>query len=152
MEPKIIRKEGFTLAGLAHRGRVDAAKVEALWGRFFTRVGELRGVIEPEVAYGVMANYDEATEEFDYIASMQVAGADDLPAGFVATPFPPCDWAVFTTTMPEMAQAYAYIYGTWLPGAGYQHGPAAEFEKYGPAFDPAKPESPVDIYVPVVKA
>jgi AraC family transcriptional regulator len=152
MEPKIIRKEGFTLAGLAHRGTTDAGKIGELWGKFFARVGELQGVIDPEVAYGVMRDFDEASGEYDYIAAVRVASGENLPAGFVAAPIPPCAWAVFTSTIPDMAQDYPYIYGTWLPASGYQHGPAPEFELYGPEFDPSKPESPVDIYVPVVKA
>lgn len=152
MEPKIISREAFTVAGLVHRGVVDADKIGELWGRFFSRCGELPGIIAPDVAYGVMANYDEASGEFDYIAGVEVASGDALPTGFVAAPFPAVEWAVFTTTIPEMGQAYPYIYGTWLPGSGYQHGPAAEFELYGPTFDPGKPESPVDIWIPVVKA
>lgn len=152
MEPKIIRKQGFTLAGLAYRGTTDSQKISELWGKFFARIGELQGVIEPNVAYGVMANFDEASGEYDYIAAAQVASGDNLPSGFVATPIPPCEWAVFTTTIPRMGQDYPIIYGTWLPQSGYQHGPAPEFELYGPEFDPAKPDSPVEIWVPVVKA
>jgi AraC family transcriptional regulator len=152
MEPKIITKEAFTVAGLTHRGVVDGEKLSELWGKFFARMGELQGVVEPEVAYGVMANWDEATNEFDYIAAVRVADGDNLPAGFVGVPLPVSEWAVFTTTLPEMGQTYPYIYSTWLPGSGYQHGPAPEFERYGPEFDPSKPESPVDIYIPIVKA
>ena len=152
MEPKIITQDAFTVAGLAHRGTTDANKISELWGKFFARVGELRGVVEAEVAYGVMANLDEASGEYDYIAAMRVTDRGNLPAGFVAVDFPPCQWAVFTTTIPEMSQAYPYIYSEWLPESGYQHGPAPEYELYGPAFDPAKPESPVDIYIPIVKA
>ena len=151
MEPKIVSKGALTLAGLAHRGVVDGPKVSELWGKFFARIGELQGVVTPDTAYGVMANFDEATEEFDYIAAVEVASAEGLPAGFVATPIPASQWAVFTSTIPEMGQIYPYIYSTWLPQSGYQHGPAPEFELYGPTFDPAKPESPVDIYIPVVK-
>lgn len=152
MEPKIVSKAAFTVAGLVHRGVADSQKMSELWGRFFARYPELQGLVTGEAGYGVMANYDETTQEFDYIAGMEVAAGAGLPEGFVAVPIPAGEWAVFTTTIPEMGQTYPFIYGTWLPQSGYAHGPAPEYEWYGPAFDPSKPESPVDIYIPIVKA
>ncbi len=59
MEPRIVSRPAFTVAGLVHRGQVDGQKIGALWVRFFERIGELRNVVEPGTAYGVMANYDE---------------------------------------------------------------------------------------------
>ena len=82
MEPRILSRPAFTVAGLVHRGTVDGEKIGALWGRYFQRMGEVQQVVEPNVAYGVMANYDEASGEFDYIAACQVASREDLPAGF----------------------------------------------------------------------
>jgi AraC family transcriptional regulator len=152
MEPRIVSRPAFTVAGLVNRGQVDGEKIGALWGRFFERIGEVQHVLEPNVAYGVMTNYDEATGEFDYIAACQVASGKELPAGFVPVAVPAADWAVFTTTMPEMTQTYPYIYSTWLPQSAYQHGPAPEFELYGETFDPANPASQFEIYIPVVKA
>lgn len=150
MEPKIVSRPAFTVAGLVRRGTPEGDRIGELWGQFFARCGELRPVIEPSVSYGVMANYDEASGEFDYIAAAEVASADALPPGFTAVPMPASDWAVFKTTMPEIAQTYPYIYGTWLPQSGYQHGPAPEFELYGPAFDPSNAGSEFEIYIPVV--
>ncbi len=151
MEPRIVSRPAFTVAGLVHRGTVDGEKIGALWGQFFARIGELQPLIEPDVTYGVMANYDETTGEFDYVAASKVPGDGKLPAGFVPVAFPECEWAVFTTTMPELGQIYPYIYGTWLPQSGYQHAPAPEFELYGPAFDPANPACEFEIYIPVMK-
>ena len=152
MEPRFVSRPAFTVAGLLHHGAIDSEKIGALWGRFFERIGELQHVVEPHFAYGVMANYDQATGEFDYIAACQVASGEGLPQGFVPVAVPAADWAVFTTTMSEMPQTYPYIYSTWLPQSGYQHGPAPEFELYGETFDPANPASPFEIYIPVVKA
>ena len=151
MEPKIVSRPAFTVAGLVHRGPVDGEKIAALWGQFGARMGELQPVIEPDVTYGVMANYCEDSGEFDYIAASQVPNDKGLPEGFVPVEIPAGDWAVFTTTIPEMGQTYPYIYGTWLPQSGYQHGPAPEFELYGPGFDPVNPACELEIYVPVVK-
>jgi AraC family transcriptional regulator len=152
MEPKIVSRPAFTVAGLVHRGTADGEKIAALWGQFGARMGELQPVIEPDVAYGVMANYCEDTGEFDYVAASQVSSGEGLPAGFIAVPVPESNWAVFTTTIPEMGKVYPYIYGTWLPQSGYQHGPAPEFESYGPGFDPADPTCECEIYIPIVKA
>jgi AraC family transcriptional regulator len=152
MEPRIVSRPAFTVAGLVHRGTVDGEKIAALWGRYFERLGEVRHAVEPNLAYGVMTNYDHASGEFDYIAACQVSSGADLPSGFVQVAVPASDWAVFTTTMPDMEQAYPFIYSTWLPQSGYQHGPAPEFELYGETFDPANPASQFEIYVPIVKA
>jgi AraC family transcriptional regulator len=153
VEPKIVAKEAFTVAGLVYRGTVDGEKLAALWRQFGERMHELQNVIRPNVCYGVMANYDESTGEFDYIAASQVAGVDGQPPGFTWLTLPAADWAVFTTTMAGMPQTYPYIYGTWLPASGYQHGPAPEFELYdGEHFDPENPSSALEIYIPVVRA
>jgi AraC family transcriptional regulator len=99
-----------------------------------------------------MTNYDEASGDFDYIAACQVTSDEGLPPGFVPVDVPASSWAVFVTNMAELAQTYPYIYSTWLPRSGYQHGPAPEFELYGETFDPSVAGSPFEIYIPVVKA
>jgi len=101
MEPRILSRPAFTVAGLMHRGAVDGEKIAALWGQFGTRMGELQPVIEPDVTYGVMANYDEATGEFDYVAASQVSNADALPRGFVPVAFPASDWAFSRRPCPS---------------------------------------------------
>jgi AraC family transcriptional regulator len=152
MEPRIVSRPAFTVAGLVHHGIVDGEKLGALWGKFFARKAELKHEVEPDRTYGVMANYDEASNEFDYIAASQVESCEDLPAGFLSLEVPAAEWAVFTTTMPDLPQTYPYIYSTWLPQSGYQHAPAPEFELYGETFDPSDPASQFEIYIPVVKA
>ncbi len=151
MEPKIVSRPAFTVAGLVRRGVADGEKIGELWGQFFARMGELRPVIEPSVTYGVMANYDESTGEFDYIAGCEVADGGQLAAGFVRVDVPAAEWAVFTTTMGDLQQAYPYIYNTWLPESGYTHAPVPEYELYGEGFDPANPAATFEIYSPVVK-
>lgn len=151
VEPKIASRPAFTVAGLMHRGGANGGEIAALWRRFSARMGELQSVVEPEVAYGVMTNYDEATGEFDYVAASQVSEDAALPAGFVAVPVPAGEWAVFTTTMPDLAQTYPSIYDVWLPQSGYQRRPVPEFELYGPSFDPDDPACEFEIYIPIVK-
>jgi AraC family transcriptional regulator len=43
------------------------------------------------------------------------------------------------------------IFGDWLPGSGYEIAQAPDFERYGEAFDPARGEGLLEIWVPVHK-
>lgn len=152
MEPKIVSRPAFTVAGMALRSTGQEGEFGQLWQRFMPRMHEIQQVVDPATSYGVMYNYDEATGRFDYLAGFEVASGAALPEGMTSADIPAQTYAIFTCTLPTIGQAYQHIYGTWLPQSGYQHAPSPEFELYGADFNPNDPASEMQIYIPIGKS
>ncbi len=151
MEPQIVQKEGFTVIGLKVRCTTgQTSDIPQLWGQLFARMGEIQHIAEQGISYGLMDNYDEATSGWDYIAAFSVDADSNTPEGMVKMAIPAAQYAVFTCTMPTIQQTYDFIYQQWLPQSGYAHAPAPEFERYGMAFNPDDPNSPFEVYIPLV--
>ena len=152
MEPQIIQKEAFTVVGLKLRCVMGPpSDIPQLWGQLFARMGEIQGIAEQGISYGVMDNYDEATGAWDYIAAFSVAAGSDAPADMVKLDIPAAQYAVFPCTMPTIQETYDFIYQQWLPQSEYVHAPTPEFECYGPTFNPDDPNSQFEIYVPITE-
>jgi AraC family transcriptional regulator len=112
-------------------------------------MGSLNNVVNPDVCYGVCANYDQTSHEFDYLAAMEVNSADDIPKGMECLDVPEATYAVFTCTLPTIGEIYAYIYATWLPQSGHRRTGGPEFELYDERFSPEDPSSEMEIYIPI---
>lgn len=152
MEPKIVSKPAFSVTGMLYRGKMGATnEIPQLWNKFGPLMHTIPHVVHPEIAYGMMGNYDEKTGEFDYVAACEVEPGTAAPEGMVRWDMPAQTYAVFTTTLPAIGPVYEEIYQRWLPSSGYRHAMSPEFEWYGPTFDPADPSSPMDIYIPISK-
>lgn len=150
MEPQFVTLPAFTVVGLTIRSNGQGEPFSALWNRFIPRMHEIQG-LKPNATYGVMDHYDEASGEFDYTAGSEATNTPSVPEGMRRIEVPGQTYAVFTCTLPTIGEAYRQI-ETWLPQSGYQRAHAPEFERYDERFDPAIPDSPMDIYIPVVKA
>ncbi|MGC9358020.1 MAG: GyrI-like domain-containing protein [Anaerolineae bacterium] len=152
MEPKIVQKEAFTVVGPKLRCKVgETGDIPQLWGQLMGRMGEIEHLIQDGNSYGVMVNFDEETEAYDYLAGFGVSEVENVPEGMVSLEIPAQTYAVFTCTMPTIGETYNAIYGEWLPQSGYEHAPTPEFELYPMSFDPENPESEFQIYIPVTK-
>ena len=149
MEPKIVSKPAFTVAGIKYHGKNEQGEIPRLWEAFGPRMQEFRNVVNPEVCFGVCDNMDEETGAFDYVAAVEVADDTDLPEGMVAWAIPAQTYAVFTCTLPTIGQAYEHIYQTWLPASEYKRACGPELELYDADFDPRQPESKMYLYIPV---
>ncbi len=152
MEPQIVQKDGFSTIGMKSRCFMDQPNnIPQLWGELMGRMGEIEGIVEEGVSYGLMTNYDEASGGWDYIAAFSVEAAAPIPAGMEKTDIPAATYAVFTCTMPTIQETYDMIYQQWLPQSGYAHAPSPEFELYGPTFDANNPAAQFEIYIPIQK-
>ena len=149
MEPKIIKGAAFTVVGMKYHGKNENNEIPQLWGEFGPRMGEIKQVANPHVAYGVCDNFDKGSSEFDYIAGFEVGSTDEIPEGMVSWDIPAGQYAVFTCTLPTLGEAYQYAYHTWLLQSGYQRAPGPEFELYDESFDPRDPSSEMDVYIPI---
>jgi AraC family transcriptional regulator len=149
MEPKIVEKSGFTVVGLKYRGKNENNEIPRLWQVLGPRTAEIKDRVDDYVAYGISANVDKSTGEFDYIAGFEVSPTQELPEGMVSFEVPGSKYAVFSTTLPKIGETFNNAYHTWMPESGYQPTGGPEFEVYDERFDPQDPDSLFDLYIPV---
>lgn len=149
MSIKIVEKPEFTVVGLKYRGKNEQGEIPRLWQDLGPRTGEIENMVSATAAYGISANMDRETGEFDYVAGYEVSSAEKVPEGMVAFPVPGGKYAVFATTLPKIGETFDKAYHTWLPQAGRQPRGGPEFELYDERFDPQDPDSEFDLYIPV---
>lgn len=149
MQPKIVDRSGFTVVGLKYRGKNEHNEIPQLWQALMPRVGEIKNMVDEHVAYGICANMNESTGEFDYIAGFEVSTIKDVPEDMVSFEVPGTKYAVFSTTLPKIGETFDNAHHTWLPQSGYQPVGGPELEVYDERFDPQDPESLFDLYIPV---
>lgn len=149
MEPKIVMRTAFQVIGMKYRGKNENQEIPQLWRDYGARWKEIKDIVDPEVAYGVMDRYDEATGEFDYIASMEVGEIKDIPEGMVSVDVPEQTYAVFPCTLAKLMESYDHALKTWLPESGYEHTGGPEFELYDEDFDPQDTNSEFYYYMPI---
>jgi AraC family transcriptional regulator len=152
MQPQIVSKPAFAVVGMKYRGKADGDKLKHLWNQFGPHMADLKDTVNPNVCYGVMGNYDEATGEFDYVAGCEVKSTATVPADMTRWDVPAQKYAVFACTLPTMGDAYNFAYQQWLPQSGYRHAGSPEFELYDEKFNPQDPTATMYIYVPIVSA
>ena len=149
METKIVERSGFRVVGMKYRGKNEQGEIPQLWGQFMPRSREIKHAVGLRVPYGVMDNFDEASNEFDYVAGIEVDSTDDLPDGMVGWEIPDQTYAVFTVAFPSIMEGYQYAYETRLPESEYQRVPGPEFEFYPEEFNPEDGSSELQLWVPV---
>ena len=153
MEPKIITKPAFKAVGLSYVGKNLSAEIGQMWGRFNQRFNEPKSINHKE-CYGLcITNVKDAKEgEFEYVAAVEVADDQDIPAGMVYREVAAYKYAVFTHhgKLDTLGETYHYIYNTGLPQAGLQiHPDNYDMEVYDEGFIPDSDDSKFYIYVAI---
>ena len=151
MKPEIVNKDAFVVVGLKYTGDNKNNEIPQLWGQLMPVHQNIKDVSDWKVAFGVCDNFIEEKGIFDYIAGYQVSSTDDVPDGMVSWNIPAGQYAVFTTTVPDIHKTMDKIYKEWLPTSGYLRSAAPEFELYDEKFDPNDPTSIFYLYIPIKK-
>lgn len=146
---QIVSKPAFKVAGLRLRCKPMSQEIPQLWGKFDAYMGEIPHVVQQGVFYGLCDNMDEQSGEFDYLAAIEVARAEEMPAGVTVWEVPAATYAVFPTTLNDIGATYERIYGQLLPASGFQRAPGPDIEYYDEHFDASTPGSIFYLYVPV---
>jgi AraC family transcriptional regulator len=148
MKHEVVNKEGFTVTGLKYRGDGAQGEIGELWDELGQRWDEFEAMVD-DAAYGVSANMDQSTGEFDYIGGVELPPDAPVPEGMVQYEVPGGKYAVFPTTMGEMKETFNKIFTEGLAQAGLRPAQGPWFELYDETFVPNEPESIFYIYVPV---
>jgi len=139
LEPKIIEKSSFLVAGLHYEGKNEHGEIPALWdNEFLPRMGELAFLQAGAGAYGIaraMPNF-EKDGVFEYLAAVEVKSFDNLPPGMVGWEIPAATYVVLPAhDVPGIAPVSDYFYQKWLPQSKeYEMGEGAMLEYYPPDF------------------
>jgi AraC family transcriptional regulator len=148
VKPKVMEREGFTVAGLKYRGKNENNEISQMWQELGPRVEEIKNMVG-DVAYGISANMDMVTGEFEYIAGFEVSSAEALPEDMVSFEVPGGKYALFTTTLPKIGETFQNIHHAWLPQTGHSPTGGPEFELYDEKFNPQDPDSTFELYIPI---
>ena len=152
MEPKIVDREAFHVVGMTQRftpGKIDG--IPALWARLVLRSAEVADVI-PGVNYGVgIEDRKDGEPGFLYTAGTAVSSVGRVPEGMSVLAIPAGRYAVFTHRGPvtHLAKTIVAVWHQWLPRSGLKARHAPDFECYDRRFKMNKPDSEVDLYVPI---
>ena len=151
MEPQFTDRAAFRAMGVVTRGRPAEIDFEALWmDEFMPLHDRVQPLSTDHAYYGVGIESGEAGA-MEYMAGMAVSEAAEVPEGLVAWEVGAARDAVFECTVGTISEAWAEIFGAWLPGSGYEcDGSIASFEYYPPGT--SQGDSPVFIHVPVREA
>jgi AraC family transcriptional regulator len=153
MEPKFITKPAFKAVGFSYVGKNQNGEIGQMWGRFMPRINEPKR-INPSASYGLcFSEVQGAGEgEFEYVAAVEVADDQDIPAGMVYREVPEQKYAVFTHhgKLETLGETYQYIYSTWFPQAKVQMHPSKfDMEVYTKDFILNSDDSQLYIYVAI---
>lgn len=148
MEPRIIHRDPFVVVGLHYRGNPQEGELPRLWQAFGPREHEIKGIVNDRVTYGLSANLDQNTGEFDYLAGLEAESGHALPEAMVAWEVPGGTYAVSTCTLATIVQTFDHAYGTWLPQSGYVRGDGPDLEAYQ-MFEGNDSDETFELYIPI---
>jgi AraC family transcriptional regulator len=138
------------IAGLGERYTFETNQgIPAQWQRFAPNIGNLPGQVG-RITYGVCTNADDAGN-FEYVAGVEVASFDGLPAELTRMRIPAQRYAVFSHRdhISAIRSTFYTIWNKWLPDSGHEIADAPNFERYGEAFDPWRGTGGVEIWIPL---
>lgn len=134
-----------------YKGKNENQEIKAMWGEIVPRWGEIKHETKPlNRAFGLCGELEE-DGSFSYLAGIEVDKVEDLPAGMESWDVPENTYAVFPCTLAEIHQTYEFAHSKWMPENGYKRADGPDYEYYDAAFDPAKPDSILYIYIPIKK-
>jgi predicted transcriptional regulator YdeE len=139
VEPKIVSRGAFRVAGLRYAGKNQHGEIPAMWDVFLPRTHELPDVPEKaNVYYGTDREIPgvPASEGFEYLACVEVPSFDALLQGMVGWEVPAATYAVLPANdVPDIGPTCDYFYGQWInQSAEYALGEGIMFEEYPPEY------------------
>lgn len=148
--PRIETGRTLLIAGIGQRYRFETSQgIPQQWEKFAPHIGHVPGQVG-SLSYGVCCNADGAGN-FEYVAGVEVANFDEVPAEFSRVRVPAQRYAVFSHRehISRLRATVYAIWNKWLPTSGYQHADAPDFERYDERFDPHTGNGVVEIWVPI---
>jgi AraC family transcriptional regulator len=151
LAPRFVDGRAMLIAGLGGRyNNENRGEIPALWVRFGPKYfGRVPGQVDKR-AYGICSNMDP-NGSLDYLAGVEVAGAEGLPPELAQLRIAPHRYAVFAHDghISAVGRTWMDIFDAWLPQSGYAMDEAPCFECYLEEFDPTVGVGNVEIWIPI---
>ena len=157
LNPKFVHKAAFKVIGRSTLSTMKNNTIPALWGTFGEFCDKIPGQVNPEVGLGIcyFEEMPEMTDDtpFTYLVGMEVNTDQEAPKDMQSRIVPEADYAVFEHkgSLDTLHDTYAAIYDQWLPQSAYDRAKSDDFEVYDERFNYGKPDSIMEIWVPVLK-
>lgn len=149
MKLTLVDRPAVIVVGLQIRTLPMSPDIPALWPRFVARIPEIAHPAEARVTYGVMRQAAGGMNAFDYLAAVSVAAPGPVPAGMTQLALPAGLYAFFSYPLSGLGAGFGEIFERLLPQSGFVQRLGPFFERYNEDFCPDRPESAVEIYLPV---
>lgn len=147
--PRFSERDAFRVVGLSTRCTFETNfAIPNLWMDFIPRQHEVPQSLG-RTTYGVCCDV-EADGHFRYVAGLE-STARQIPEGMDFVDLPATRYAVFQH-VGDLAELRRTVYTIWnksLPDAGLEPTGRPDFEVYDHRFNPEKPDSIVEIWIPV---
>jgi len=149
MEPKIVKRDSFIVAGVLNRIKPEEDNEErygAIWKEFEVIHPRIKGLSVDKAYYGVSFSAREGTG-VDYIAGMAVSDPTIVPENLEKREVPKARYAVFECPLTEIGETYRYAFAEWLPRSSWVFNTAVPvFEQYPPMGEESEP---VRVHIPI---
>lgn len=158
-EPRIEVLEKKSLVGMHQPMSFLADTTGQLWSQFMARYREIQNRYSEDFismqVYPADFNIENfaPNASFEKWAVVEVAQADQLPAGMERYDLAGGSYAVFSYTGSASGapQVFGYIFTRWLPQSKYVLDEREHFEMLLANYDPLNDESQEEIWIPVKK-
>jgi len=157
MEPRIVERPSFPIAGLAIRTSEEENRQHGIIPAFWQRVrrdGKFWARLEPVAAgtatLGLSADFDGRT--FAYWIARELRTGAAAPAGMQTLVVPAQRYAVFTAAgrFPQSVWAAVdFAHNDWLKRPGHRRTGGPDFEWYDERYDVRASSGEVDLYIPI---
>lgn len=151
-DPRIVRREAFSVVGIALFGNPAREAFERAWGLFGQIADEVPWLREEQHLYGVQIYPPGYPQQFEfmYLAGVEAGTGADVPIRCVRKDLPSADYALFPVENGPQGidAAYRYAYKDWLPSSGYDPAWPYDFEEYELRAGAAD-SSAITVWVPV---
>lgn len=153
IEPRIVCKDDFLIAGMKYKGKNDNFEVPKLWNKLRGKVGYIKNRINEDICYGLESYNSDfgKTGSFEYIAGVEVSDAVSLPEVMELKEIDRARYAVFQipAVIENVQKSISEIYSVHLPNTNLKAIGNYDFELYDISFDANNESSFISFYIPV---
>ncbi|MEM9674379.1 MAG: GyrI-like domain-containing protein [Bacteroidota bacterium] len=158
-EPSIETLAKTHLIGKKVRMSFANNRTQELWQNFMPRRAAIKNTSSQDLySVEVYDNPDffqhfNPTQEFEKWAAVQISSFGTVPDGMETLVIPEGLYAVFhyQGKASEVAPAYQYIYGSWIPNSDYVLDHRPHFALMGEQYKNDDPNSQEELWIPIKK-
>ncbi len=147
MDPTIVTKGAFTVAGCLYRGKNEHGEIPRMWDeQFIPRMAELP--FKGHTLYGAVRMSPEcAPGEFEYLACGEVEPGAALPEGMVVWSIPARTYAVAPANdVPDLGRTFDALHAWVAQSPDYDAAAGVYLEVYPDTY----PQDPtIQVHAPV---